>query len=450
MSSFKLSSAFLLLLVVASCGPPSQLNIVIVTLDTTRADRLGTYGYTRNTSPNFDALANDSIVFERAYSQSATTSPSHLSMMTGLRPQSHGVFNNGQRIRTEIPTLAERLSARGYRTAAFVSAAVLSERLSDVSRGFETFDANFPALRRGADSTTRAALAWLENLEPGSPHFLFVHYYDAHGPFRATEERIAEFRRNTQPIPVEVPPYQRRKAGEGLFHDDIEYYSDVYDAAIQQQDESVARLLGSIDKNRSIIIVLADHGESLGERIEKLDHGHYVYEEATRIPLLFHAPGLTPRRVTSPVETSDLVPTLLDWLGIPADDELDGVSLVKTLKTGAPSPRANALSFALVDPAALTDREYDLERGFPIASLVTSAHKRWKLIRYPGAQGPIDELFDLENDPLEKTDVAESHADVRDEIAAQLDLELIDFELYEHPPLSEELTSQLEALGYAE
>ena len=101
MSSFKLSSAFLLLLVVASCGPPSQLNIVIVTLDTTRADRLGTYGYTRNTSPNFDALANDSIVFERAYSQSATTSPSHLSMMTGLRPQSHGVFNNGQRIQTE-------------------------------------------------------------------------------------------------------------------------------------------------------------------------------------------------------------------------------------------------------------------------------------------------------------------------------------------------------------
>lgn len=445
-----LSALFLLVLVAVSCGPAKQLNVVIITLDTLRADRLGAYGYERNTSPHFDALAGKSVLFENAYAQAVVTSPSHLSMMTGLRPHSHGVLNNGERIQTEMPTLAERLVERGYRTGAFVSGTVLSEDLSDVSRGFEEFDAEFDTWRRGARATTTAARNWLQSLAPETPYFVFVHYYDTHGRYRATPERIARFRRDVPPHPVEVPVYQRQLKPEGEFHDDLEYYSDVYDAAIQQQDESLARLLRIIDRDRSIVVVLADHGESLGERSLKLAHGHYLFDEQTRIPLLISAPRLEPRRVSGLVETSDLVPTLLDLLGIETTDEFDGRSLSESLRTGDVSPRENAVTVARVSDEALADRGYDLDMNYPVVSLVTNGESRWKLIRYPGTQAPIDELFDLASDVLEKTDVAKMRTDVVAELGARLDAELPAFELHERPPLGEELRKRLEALGYTE
>ena len=450
MSLRHLPILLVLVWVAVSCGPPQKLNVVIITLDTLRADRLGAYGYERNTSPHFDALAEKSVLFEDAYAQAVVTSPSHMSMMTGLRPHSHGVFKNGDRLQTEMPTLAERLAERGYQTGAFVSGTVLAEDLSDVSRGFEDFDAEFDTYRRGARATTTAARNWLQSLAPETPYFMFVHYYDTHGRYRATPERIARFRRDVPPRPIEVPVYQRKNKSEDEFHEDLEYYSDVYDAAIQQQDELFARLLRVIDRDRSIVVVLADHGESLGERLLKLDHGHYLFDEQTRIPLLLSAPGLEPRRVSGLVETSDLVPTLLDLLGIETTDEFDGRSLSASLRTGEASPRENAVTVASWSDGAIADRDYDLDKRYPVVSLVTDGKSRWKLIRYPGIQGPVEELFDLKVDGLEKLDVAEMQTDVVAELGARLDAKLPSFRHYERPPLGEELKSRLEALGYTD
>lgn len=450
-----LVAAFLALFATASCGKPRQLNVVIVTLDTTRADRLGAYGYERGTSPNFDALAAESAIFDRAYAQSVVTSPSHLSMMTGLRPHSHGTLFNGERLRTDLPTLAERLSGRGYRTGGFVSAVVLAPKLSDVSRGFEEFNADFPAYRRGAYDTTDAAIGWLDSLNVGEPYFLFVHYYDAHGPFRASEDRIASFRRDVAPRPVEVPLYQRRADKRGGYHDDLEYYSDAYDASIQQQDDAFARLLRRLDRDRTIIVVLADHGESIGERYVKINHGMYVTEEQTRIPLIIHVPGIEPGRSDELVETTDLVPSLLDWLGANESDatrnRLDGRSIALGAEGGRVPVRERALSISAANSDAFPGGgTRNLDPRYPVVSLVAEAAPHWKLVRYPGLEAPTYELYRLDSDPLEADNLAAAEPELLSKLAAQLAADLPRLAEQGRSVLRPDVRAQLEALGYVE
>lgn len=438
---------FLLLvsLVVASCGGQRRLNVVLVSFDTTRADRLGAYGYERETSPNFDALAEESFLFERAYSQAVLTSPSHGSMLTGLRPHSHGSLSNGDRMRAGVPTLAERLGEEGYESAAFVSSVVLAPKSSDVSRGFDTFDANFPALRRSAWATTSLAKRWIASLDPSAPYFLFVHYYDTHGPFWAKEDLIAEFRRDVPARPVTVPRYQIRDG-----QNDIEFYSDVYDAAIRQQDAFFGWLLRSVDLDRTIVVVIADHGESFDERHMKIDHGTYVYEEQTRIPMLVHVPGRKARRVEAMVETTDLFPSLLEWLGIPSVHAFDGVSFVEPAEAGGSGTRARAVSIALAQKEAFEDRGYKLDPRYPVVSILTEAAPFWKLIRYPGVDGPIYELFRLETDPMETVDLAVEEAAVRDELVENLLEEVPSLEEQQREVLNPGIRRQLESLGYVE
>ena len=432
-------------LLAVSCGGQRRLNVVLVSLDTTRADRLGAYGYERETSPHFDALAEQSFLFERAYSQAVLTSPSHGSMLTGLRPHSHGSLSNGDRMRAEVPTLAEQLGKAGYESAAFVSSVVLAPQASDVSRGFDTFDANFPALRRGAWGTTVLAKRWLASLDPSAPYFLFVHYYDTHGPFRATEDLIAEFRRDVPPRPVTVPSYQVHDG-----QDDMEFYSDLYDASIRQQDALFGRLLRSVDLDRTIVVVIADHGESFDERHIKIDHGAYVYEEQTRIPMLVHVPGRKARRVEAMVETTDLLPSLLEWLGIPSTGALDGVSFVEPAESGEGGTRVYAVSIADAQNKAFEDRGYKLDSRYPVASILTEEAPFWKLNRYPGVDGPIYELFQLETDPMETVNLAIQEAAVRDDLVAKLLSEVPSLEEQKREALSPYIQRQLESLGYVE
>ena len=451
MLNFRLVLVTLFCLLAAACGKQPAYDVVLITLDTTRADRLGAYGYDGVTSPNFDAVADDSILFERALSQSVLTSPSHLSMLTGLRPHSHGALFNGERMTTERQTLSEILGARGYETAAFVSGVVLAPEASDVSRGFDHFDAEFPAFRRSAKRTTAAALAWLAGRDPQAPFFLFVHYYDAHGPFRAGANRLGSFRRNVPPRPADIPDYQRIPDGRGGYHDDLEYYSDLYDASIREQDEALGRLLRGIDPNRSVVIITADHGESLAERLLKVDHGTYVFGEQTHIPLLMRIPGFAPRRFGGLVETTDLVPSLFELLGIDipgGSSGIDGHSFIAALDAPAKSDRDHAVSIAAARASAFGDRGYELDPRLPVASILAQAAPHWKLIRYPGARGPIHELYRLETDPGERVDLAKTSPAALRELSDQLDAELPRLGEQLRAVLDEELQQQLEALGY--
>lgn len=195
---------------------------------------------------------------------------------------------------------------------------------------------------------------------------LFVHYYDTHGPFRATEDLIAEFRRDVPPRPVTVPSYQVHDG-----QNDMEFYSDLYDASIRQQDALFGRLLRSVDLDRTIVVVIADHGESFDERHIKIDHGAYVYEEQTHIQMLVHVPGRKARRVEAMVETTDLLPSLLEWLGIPSTGALDGVSFVEPAESGEGGTRVYAVSIADAQNKAFEDRGYKLDSRYPVASILT-------------------------------------------------------------------------------
>ncbi|MEE3332534.1 MAG: sulfatase-like hydrolase/transferase, partial [Myxococcota bacterium] len=284
-----------------------------------------------------------------------------------------------------------------------------------------------------------------------APYFLFVHYYDAHGPFRAGLGRLGSFRRNVPPRPVDIPVYQRMPNRRGGYHDDLEYYSDLYDASIREQDEALGRLLRGIDPDHSIVILIADHGESLAERLRKGDHGTYVFGEQTHIPLLMRIPGFAPRRFGGLVETTDLVPSLLELLGLDVPGgaaEIDGRSFVAALDSPTKSGRAHAVSIAAARASAFADRDYELDPRFPIASIIAQAAPHWKLIRYPGARGPVHELYRLETDPSERVDLAKTSPAAFRELSDQLDAELPRLDEQLRTVLDEELQQQLEALGY--
>ena len=444
-----------------ACGDARRLNLVVITLDTTRADHLGAYGYPRPTSPALDAFAEEAVVFDRAYSQSMHTSPSHLSMLTGLRPHSHGVIANGERIATDVPTLAEQLAAMGYRTGGFVSGWVLSRELSDVDRGFEVFDADFEHMRRGGWQTTDAALAWLRSLRPDEPYFLWVHLYDAHGPYRVGADDLAAFRRDVEPRPVRVPSYQRLADGNGGHHDDVEYYIDAYDAALSVQDRILARTLRHIDRDRSIVVILADHGETLDERTSALNHGAQLFEEQTRIPLLIRVPGLAPRRIDGFVETTDLVPTLGELMQLDVPAGLEGRSLVSMMHGAPEVVRRAAVSVAVPstnDEAAIQGRP--LDERFPLVSLVEassggesdaeSVAPIWKLIRYPTVGDPLFELYRVDDDPGERRDLAPSEPQRVAAMTQRLDVEIPQLTSTVRDELDEEQESQLRAIGYFE
>ena len=303
----------------AALGWQEPLNLLLVTLDTTRADRLGAYGYAGIQTPVIDRLAAEGILFERAITATPLTLPAHTSIMTGLYPPRHGVRDNGGFIvRDETVMLAERLGEQGYRTGAFVGAYVLDRRWG-LNQGFATYADDFdlskvelPSLatvERPGNEVADRALAWLGDAAFRGPFFAWVHFYDPHSPYRAPE------------------PYGRV------------YARQPYLGEIAFADMQVGRLVAFLEQRRlldhTIVVVVGDHGESLGEHGEGT-HGFFLYEATTRVPLIIRAPqpAMQPRRVTSIVRTVDLVPTLLELLAQPLPDRIDGRSVVP-LMTGA-------------------------------------------------------------------------------------------------------------------
>ena len=351
--------------------PRRPRSVVLVTVDTTRADHLQPYGAKDVRTPTLEKLAREGVLFERAYAVAPITLPAHTSLLTGLYPPQHGVRNNGMHyVPPEVVTLAEHLSPHGYRTAAFVSAAVLDKRYG-LDQGFELYDDD---LSRGhnrqarlvpdrpAAQTVEAARRWLDGLAPKDRFFLWVHLYDPHAAYSPP------------------PPYRD------------EYRERLYDGEIAYMDAQIGRLLEHprVATTRDLLVtVIGDHGESLGEHGEDT-HGVLAYDATLRIPWILRLDGgPAGLRLAQPVSQVDLVPTLLDLVGLRGAG-LAGQSVTPSLE-GIEDPAAATRD--LYSEAYLAHYTYGWEK------LRILRRGRWKLLDAPAA-----ELFDLVRDPGELSD----------------------------------------------
>jgi arylsulfatase len=336
----------------AACGtkPAPPPLILLISVDTLRADRLGAYGSERGLTPHLDALAEESLVYEAAYAPASFTVPSMTSVLTGRYPEQNAIFINESILPSSVPTMASVLQARGYRCGAVVSNWVLRAEATGIERGFERYDDRQPlaeAVRRlperTAADTTRDALAMLDELaaEPGLS-FLWVHYQDPHGPYtpppaqlarhlareRATPEgqRTLPFGRDHRGLDG-IPTYQR--IGDT---NDVGFYLASYDAEIEFVDQEIGRLLDGLGERGlmedALIVFVADHGEGLGEDDYWFAHGEYLSDPLVRVPLFVRAPGREPGRRTSVVGLVDLLPTVLRLAGAPTPDQIVGRDLL--------------------------------------------------------------------------------------------------------------------------
>jgi len=347
-----LLSALILTHAGSGCFEPEgpKPNVLMITIDTLRADRLGAYGYRLPTSPAIDRLAEQGVVFERAISGASYTSGSHASIMTSRYTREHtiGYKNGGTRLEG-ITTLAEIFKREGYQTAAFIGNIVL-DRSSGLDRGFEIYDDERPnnelnrkfIFERIAEPTTERALHWLKNRD-GRPFFLWVHYQDPHGPYTPPPEFKGrfqpEFRPDEKPLPIlkeelglnGIPSYQEI---DGVRRPSI--YETRYAEEIAYADHWIGELISHVDAIVSevgaIIVLTADHGESMGEGDRYFSHGSSTAPDQAHIPLILRAPGIPGGRRTEVVHHVDIMPTILDLVGFDAPSDTSGIALGPILR----------------------------------------------------------------------------------------------------------------------
>jgi arylsulfatase A-like enzyme len=421
------------------CAEPAPPNLVLVSIDTLRAAQLGGYGYPRPTTPFLDRLAAEGVLFEEVIANSPWTLPSHASLLTGLYPRSHGVRDHGSGLPEEIPTLATLLRGAGYATFAVVNSHVLGGR-HGLARGFERFRyfPERPGNRRvrSAAAEVEQATAWLEQRD-ARPFFLFFHSYDVHSDYNPDPEFLRLFRRpgSGSFLPT-TAALQRVRLGElRLGPPDRDSLVDHYDAGLRQLDRDLERLFAWLERRglagRTVFVVTSDHGEELLEHGGVL-HGHTLYEEVLRVPLILRGPGL-PRgvRVAGLAQLSDVLPTLLALAGVPAPPRVEGRDL-------APGWRSGRL------PAGWAFAEAD-ERDR--VSAVRDGSR--KLIH--DRRADRFELYDLAVDPGERRDLAPSDPASLNRLRAELErYRSAGGRGVELPPLAPEQAESLKALGYVE
>ncbi len=388
--------------------------VVLVSIDTLRADRLPAYGYAQGRTPVLDAFAKDAVVFDRAYSHAPQTLPSHASMFTGRLPFEHAVRDNlGFTLAPGAVTLAAQFKRAGYATAGFVSAYVLRTE-TGIAQGFDTFDATFPTsaadrspaqVQRAGPDTLAAADAWLR-AQASSRFFLFFHIYEPHKPYRPPDRFGG------------LPAYD----GEVAFSDEI--VGRLFDALRQR---------GWYDD--ATIVVLSDHGEGLGDHIEE-EHGLFLYEEVVRVPWMMKLPGRRSagQRVGTPVQHIDLLPTLLAQHALPAVAGL----------------RGRDLSPVLTDPA----RGTIAPQGIYAEALYPRYHFGWSELqsltddRFKYIKAPREELYDLERDPGERTNLAAERTQAAAALRSALDGVAGGRDIDRPSAVSDEDRRRLAALGY--
>jgi arylsulfatase A-like enzyme/Flp pilus assembly protein TadD len=395
---------------------------VLVTIDTLRADRVGIYGAEDVETPNLDRLAREGAMAVRATAHVPLTRPSHTSLLTGMLPTRHGIRDNISPASVpEVPTLATAAKAAGFRTAAFLSSIVLAGG-GGLERGFDLYSDDLVPkenaedvpflneLQRPGDRTVEEAVRWLESNEE-SRLFAWIHLYDPHDPYEPPE------------------PYRTRYAGR------------LYDGEVAWSDELVGRLdeaLGRMGlRENTLLVVTSDHGEGLGEHRESL-HGFFIYESTLAVPLLIRGPGVVPgTRIESLVQLIDLFPTLVEMLGLEPRENADvsGVSLASALR-GEPYRH---------EPVAYSESLVPLLH-FGWSDLRSIRRGKWKYI-----QAPRPELYDLEADPMEIRNLADSQPELakgmKGALGEELDRERA-VSTSEASSVPQDLLDKLGALGY--
>jgi choline-sulfatase len=411
---------FLLILVLAPWAAPATAantadpvestkakppNIILITLDTTRTDRMGFLGSKRGLTPNLDALAQQSVVFTRAYAQVPLTTPSHAALLTGTYPQFNHVEDMGLPLGKDLPDLPDLLHHRGYHTAAFIGAIILDPKnkmAPGFDRGFDLYDADFHPRKPGEsryDSEERRAavvvahaLRWLSH-HPQGPFFVWLHFFDPHDPYDPP------------------PPFKER------------YASAPYDGEIAYMDSAVGTLLETLRRQswyrNSVIAIAADHGEAFGEHGEER-HGMLLYDETVHVPVLLKLPGeeFAGGRVDTRVGLVDVAPSLLQAAGIAAPAAMQGQSLFPLIAGAQPA----------ADGKPAGEKEAEKEKDRAIYSESDYAHRKfgwsalhsWRAGKYLYVRAPKRELYDQSSDPEAVKNQAASAPAVADTLDTQL------------------------------
>lgn len=469
----------ILTLVSASCEgdgePIPGPNVLLITIDTLRADRLGCYGYPVPASPNLDRLAAEGVLFADCSVQWPKTWPSMASLVSGAYPRTTGIQQEHRRLPGALTVLAEVFGTAGYRTAAVVANFNVGRMLGfdqgfehfveswqdrwERERGKEAFVNRAGRVKEYTDATTVTdqGVSWLREAGSERPFFLWLHYMDPHGPYVPPDPYSRAFPepRAARPVPVDlIPAYQRQvPAGGSDPIDDLAFYLAQYDREVLYFDDELGRLRRQLEEmgllDNTVIVLTADHGESFDEHRYYLEHGKLSYQPTVHVPLVFHDPaGRGGRLVTAPVGLVDVSSSLLDYAGVPIPETFEGQTLVPVARG---------------EPGAALPANVFVESGYvPGLTQKVIRQGRWKLIHVPAEEDRADmageelELYDLQRDPAELVNVAGDHPDVAARLLATLN------RWYESGPgpvaggedidlesLSPEQVEMLQALGYA-
>ncbi len=432
-----------------SCGGGAkEPNLVIITIDTLRAGHLGCYGYFRDTSPDLDELASESVFFERCLVPMATTLPSHTSLFTATYPIEHGILANIKRggygfvPSPHLRSYAEIAKSAGYETAAFVSAAPLNAK-TGINAGFDTYDTP-PKLERRAEVTNEKVFAWLES-KPKAPYMLWVHYYDPHFPYEPLapyDDRFFEDDALLEYMNTRGFAKKLQLPNAGFLA--MSQYVNQYDGEILYTNDRIAELLAELKKRsdwgNTIVVVTSDHGEGVGQHART---GHsYTWEEQLHAPLFMRVPGQDPRRIAEPLSLVDALPTLL--------------ALAPDLPRGSFLDQATGSNTAHDDyrTDGIVSQDCKIQRHDPDPANYTLSTNRWKFFYVPEAN---DRLYDITTDPYELRDVSGENADtlamLKDRLLTKLaeqqargaELKPDDGDTLRFDP---KLREELEALGY--
>ena len=439
----------LILLFVSSCNLTSERrdpNVLLIVIDTLRADHLGCYGYEKTTSPNIDKFSKTGVQFQNVYCQMPTTGPSHASIFTSRYPRNHGVLKNGWILSDTFQTIAEILKSNGYTTSAIISSFVLSSQFG-YSQGFDNYDEAFPkgsSTYRGkfwegrklegefdqrADIATRKAINWMRQNSTGK-FFLWVHYFDPHSPYDPPQPYVKDFlRKDMSPIKKIVAKY---------------------DGEIRFVDDEVGKLLNEVESlgldSNTLIIITSDHGEGLGQH-GWMEHGMFLYDEQTRIPLIMRFPDLIPenRTINTVIESIDIAPSILDMLGLAQEKGFSGKSFLPTIQGKEPSS---------LQTAFIERRQYKAGKYRNVKVRGNKFAVRDKYLKYIWApEEGTNELYKLDKDIKELYNVAQESPHIADKLEQMVKLWRNEQETPEslvEQSIDQKNLNKLQSLGYVE
>jgi arylsulfatase A-like enzyme len=426
-------------------------SIILVSIDTLRADRVGAYGCSRPLTPRFDALAREGIVFEQATAAAPWTLPSHAALFTSLLP-----FTSDSRSEHRYPgpglaTLAERLKNAGYRTAAFTGGGYISSGLG-FEQGFDIYQDHNEGREGGPEPIAAAALAWIRSMR-GRPFFAFVHTYAVHFPYVHSEFTDPKSSIHGKIFTIEDQEDVRLR-GRVFAPEERQQIKDLYDGGVAFVDRIFGGMLESLRKDgildTSVLVILSDHGEDLWDHdeIRSPGHGHSLYQDLLLVPLIIRAPGLvhTQARIRTPVSLLDVLPTLREIAGLPLSAPEQGRSLVESLRTGDEPEAVPVFSESIeYGPDRFSCREKNLK-------VIVAPTPDVNLSQTRVAARPL-EIFDLSTDPKEKTSLAAS-ATPRASVSMNVLWKRVKTvftparEAEDSDTISKELREQLRSLGY--